>query len=79
MLAVGDLPGDGACPRSPVAFKQHGEGGEEAAAAGELVGEVELLDDDLAGAEQRDVAGSPFSGPPQPPMLSASIPTAQMP
>ena len=79
MLAVGDFPRDGACPRSAAAFKQDGEGGEEAAAAGELVGDVELLDDDLAGAEQRDVGGSPFSGPPQLPMLSASIPTAEMP
>jgi hypothetical protein len=51
LLAVGDLPGDGACPRAAAAFKQHGEGGEEAAAADELVGDVELLDDDLAGAE----------------------------
>jgi len=63
LLAVGDFPGDGACPRSAAAFKQDGEGGEKAAAAGELVGDVELLDDDLAGAEQCDVGGFALLGP----------------
>ncbi len=62
MVGVVDLPGDGACPRSAAAFKQDGEGGEETAAARELVGDVELLDDDLAGAEQRDVGGFALLG-----------------